>query len=93
MTKTSNGPESILLEAESLVNGDRQSDYGPIREDYTRTVAIFKAWTGIDLTPEQGVQFMGCVKLSREGHKHKRDNLLDAVAYLSLLNDMREGVR
>jgi len=90
-------PGSILVEAEALVNGDRAKQYGPIREDYSRVAAIFKAITGIPLTTEIAVAFMLAVKLSRlgmtlQGHaKHKRDNLTDLCGYASKLNDLLEG--
>lgn len=88
---------SILLEAEALVNGDRAKQYGPIREDYARVVAIFRELTGLALTAEQGVAFMVAVKLSRIGQEmqgrapHKRDNFVDLGGYASKLNDMVEG--
>lgn len=85
-------PESVLLEAERLVNGDRAKAYGPIRVDYARTVALFKLLSGLDLTPEQGVLFMVCVKLSRSANAFKRDNFVDLCGYASKLNDMLEGI-
>jgi hypothetical protein len=33
------------------------------------------------------------IKLSREAHAHKEDNLLDAVAYMSALNDYLEKTK
>ena len=74
-------PESVCAEADRLVSTDRQGDYGHPAEDYARTVAIFKLMTGKELTPEEGVTFMMCVKLSREAHKHKRDNIVDLCGY------------
>lgn len=79
-------PETILEEAQRLVHGDRGADYGPPWEDFERTVDIFRAWTGVELTAEQGIQFMVCVKLSRQANKAKRDNLVDAAGYLDCLD-------
>ncbi len=86
--RASDANRSILLEADALVNGDRQGAYGPAREDFGRTVALFKALTGIELTAAQGLEFMLCVKLSRSGYKFKRDNYVDLCGYASLLNDL-----
>ena len=83
--------ESILAEADRIINGPRNDDYGNARTDYTRTVALFNLITGRDVSAEEGVMFMICVKLSREGHKHKRDNLVDLCGYAELLNQMEEG--
>lgn len=74
---------SILTEAESLVYGDRGRDYGPPWEDYARTAAIFNAWTGRDLTTEEAIRFMVCVKLSRmQASPELRDHPVDAAGYL-----------
>ena len=78
-------PESILIEAERLVNGDRNESYGPPWVDYGRTVEIFAAITSIDLTVEQAIMFMVAMKLSRQAHLAKRDNLVDACGYLACL--------
>ena len=82
---------SILKEAEALVNGPRAADYGPVAVNWSRTVTIFEAMTGISLTAEQGLIFMVAVKLAREAHRTKRDNLVDAAGYLELAAKVREG--
>jgi hypothetical protein len=89
--------QSILLEAESLVNGDRAKQYGPIREDYDRVCAIEAAVLDTVPSPTELAVFrMVCVKLSRIGQElqgkaqHKRDNFVDACGYLSKLNDLIE---
>lgn len=79
--------ESILIEAHRLTHGDRNAAYGCALDDYQRTTDAFEALTGIHITPEQGMLFMVCVKLSREAHKHRTDNLVDACGYLSLIED------
>ena len=77
--------ESVLLEAQKLVHGDRNDDYGPPIEDFTRTVgmlnALFAHKLKEDLTPADFAMLMVCVKLSREVNKHKRDNLVDGAGY------------
>ncbi len=80
--------KSVCLEAHDLTNGARRESYGHPLDDYTRTVAIFKAWTGIDLTPEQGVKFMICVKQSREHNLPHRENRVDACGYFNCLQEV-----
>lgn len=77
---------NIAQEANNLVHGDRQDSYGHPKQDYQKTS---KMWSGLlfhklkeDITPEEAVLMMVALKLSREQHKHKRDNLVDAVGYL-----------
>ena len=84
-------PGSILLEAESLVNGERAKSYGPVHDNWQRTVDIYAAMTSIKLTPEQGLLFLVAVKLAREAQRPKRDNLVDAAGYLELAAKVREG--
>ena len=81
----------ILHEAHHLINGARQEDYSDPRENWRRTVDIFNAITSRDLSVYEGVLFMVAVKLAREAHKHKRDNLVDGCGYLAILNHLHEG--
>lgn len=81
--------DPILADALRLVSGNRNDLYGDFRPDYQRTVSIFNAITGRDLTPEEGALFMCAVKLSRIGHKLEhdlppetwRDDLTDLAGY------------
>lgn len=77
--------QSILDEAKRLVYGDRNQSYGDPLDDFGRTAGAFNALTQRDLTAEEGVIFMLCVKLSRECHRHKTDNLVDLAGYSDLL--------
>ena len=84
-----NGSE-ILTEAMHLVNNDRNADYGPPLEDYTKVRDLFRAMTGIDMTVEQAILFPLAMKLSRlrksmeNGGLH-RDSIVDSCGYLACL--------
>lgn len=77
---------SILTEAHALVHGDRQATYGHPAVDFSRTAALVNVLLAhklsADLGPEDVALLMVAVKLSRECHEHKRDNLVDAAGYL-----------
>lgn len=77
---------SILLEAERILTGERDTDYGDPVENFSRIAEIASLLSGEKLTPETCVTVMIAVKLSRERYKHKRDNLVDLVAYIEILN-------
>jgi len=77
---------SILAEAEHLTTRDRNDSYGHPAHDYGRVSAAFNALTGHDISTEEAILFMVCVKLAREAYKPKRDNRVDAAGYLNCLD-------
>lgn len=85
--------ESVLKEADRLINGDRQKSYSHPTDDYTKTVGAFNALTGHKLTVKEGMMFMVCVKLSRECYKAKRDNLVDACGYLGCIEKHEDRLK
>jgi len=92
--RKTNGAE-IVEEAYSLITGARMADYSHPLDDYARTVDIFNAITGHNLSVEDGILFMVAVKLSRLAHEIKSgsnipDNTRDAIGYLGCLNMIRQ---
>ena len=81
--------KSILSEAEDIVNGSRQSDYGDARESFSRIATIASVMTGKELSPEDCCAVMMAVKLVRESFAHKRDNLIDLCGYAELMNRLK----
>lgn len=78
---------SVLDEAKRITAGTRQNDYGHPRDDFARTATI---WTGIlasklrpgaEITAIDVPLCMIAVKLARQVHRHKRDNLVDIAGY------------
>lgn len=84
-------PESICAEADRLVSGDRQADYGHPIEDFTRTGKMWGAILGTDaIAPDKVALMMVALKISRECHKPKRDNRVDGCGYFKTLDMVRE---
>ena len=81
---------SVLTEADALVSGDRQDTYGPPSEDFGRTAQLWSAVLGTPVTAAQVGLCMICVKLSRECHVHKRDNLVDIAGYAKTVQLVHE---
>lgn len=75
---------SILIEAEKLVNGDRQSDYDSPKSNFDRIAKIASVMCNKELTAIDCVNVLIATKLAREAFKHKRDNIVDAAGYLEV---------
>jgi uncharacterized protein DUF6378 len=84
--------ETVLQEANRLVNGDRQKDYGHPLDDYTKTGAFWsiilkdKLKPGETISPQDCVLMMVCLKISREMNLPKRDNRVDGAGYFGALD-------
>lgn len=90
---TKKNDKSILMEAEDITNGARNKAYGHPLDDYTKTA---KMWSGVlakklkvDITPEEAMLCMCCVKISREVNKPARDNLVDLAGYANCVDMCR----
>ena len=77
--------KSVLLEAEGLVNGPRAKAYDSPEKNFERIAAIAKVLIRRHITPSECVMVLIAVKLARESHMHKRDNIVDACGYLEIL--------
>lgn len=77
--------ESILQEAERIVNGPRQADYGHPIDNWTRTARMWSAYLGVEVTAEQAAMCMVLVKVARQANRPQRDNLTDAAGYCAVV--------
>lgn len=83
--------------ATKLVLGDRNASYGNPAEDYAK---VAKMWSGIlhpilsrDITPREAILMMVLLKLSREVHAPKPDNIIDAHGYLLCYEWVKSGLK
>lgn len=79
--------ESVLDEAKRITATTRHGDYGHPADDFARTARM---WSGIlanklrdgeQVTAMDVPLCMIAVKLARQAHRHKRDNLVDIAGY------------
>ena len=79
--------KSILDEAKRLTDGSRQADYGHPRDDFARTAGMWNGILAAKLRDGAAITAMDvplclvAVKLARQAHRHKRDNLVDIAGY------------
>jgi hypothetical protein len=79
----------ILREAERLICGDREADYGPPAESFARAAAFATLATGHRLTPADVVRVLWAVKCSRLRHQPGHaDSHVDRVAYDAILAEV-----
>lgn len=85
--------------AARLVTGDRNEDYGPPSSDFE---GIGLMWTGllnskldpgVKITATDVALMMTALKLRRQAHRPKDDNLIDAHGYLMCIEWMQTGQR
>ena len=90
-----NKKESILKRADDVVNHrseEKERMYGPFSEGMDRAASIFNGMSGLNITGKEMFMAMIALKFSRESYNHKKDNLLDAAAYIQgLENYMNEN--
>jgi len=80
----------ILAEADALINGPRQNSYGTPTENFTRIAALWSVVLGHSITASQAAQCMLLVKVARQIHAPKQDNLIDIAGYAGVI-DMIES--
>ena len=84
--------KSILEEAIEILNGSRQCDYGDPVESFKRIAQLANLMSNSnDFTPVKCCIVLMATKLTRESHKHKRDNLVDLCGYGAIMNRIIES--
>ena len=92
-------PLNVLLEADSLVHGPRQADYGHPYDDYTKVGLIWtailkdKLKPGEEVSAKEAALCMVGIKLSREVNRPKDDNLIDGAGYFEVANMIEQRVK
>lgn len=83
---------NVLQEADKLVNGKNDIQYGLPHENWGDTAEMMTAYLHARkllprdkaLDAHDGCMLLACVKLAREGNKRQRDNLVDLAGYANV---------
>ncbi|QFG10422.1 phosphofructokinase [Mycobacterium phage Anthony] len=76
--------ETVLQEAERLINGDRQDTYGSASESFGRIAGLWSEYTGKKLTDLDVANMMVLLKVSRTKGQFHRDSYVDIGGYAAL---------
>lgn len=83
--------ESILAEAERIVGGDRQQDYGDMQTSFARVAGMWSIILGgARVTPRDVARCMIALKLTRDCNRAKRDNLVDIAGYARCAQNLED---
>lgn len=87
---------AALLDAHALINGERQQAYGAPEDCFGDIAMLWNWWNGRetvtgDLVASDVTMMMALLKIARERcGAGKRDNIIDAAAYLALYEDIKQ---
>ncbi|MGD0090112.1 MAG: DUF6378 domain-containing protein [Planctomycetota bacterium] len=71
---------------EKIVQG-RRRQYGHPAHEFARAAGMWSIIIGSQVTPAQVGLCMAALKICRECHRHKLDNIQDAIGYLICVQD------
>ena len=85
---------SVLQEAITTINGERQDVYGRLEDSFRHIADYWNVYlggeaVGIKIDAQDVAMMMTLFKVAREANQHKRDNIVDAAGYLGIYADMR----
>ena len=83
--------DNILIEADNILNGDRNEQYNDPNESFKVYAEILKATFGLELTPVEICKVQMAIKLGRLKYKYKRDSLVDLCGYSEILNRLESN--
>lgn len=80
----------ILNEASTLINGDRQAQYGTPQENFSRIAAMWSAYLGFPVSAADTAVMMAMLKAARLANDKKRDSFVDGAAYFALAGELAD---
>jgi len=74
----------VLYIADSLINGDRQNDYGEAHESFEAIARMWEAYLGMHIEGRDVCNLMALLKIARLRNGPHDDSSVDACGYLAL---------
>lgn len=79
-----------LTEAKAIIS-DRQADYGHPTDTMQRAARLWSAYLEIPIEAHQVAVCMALMKIARSMDGHKVDNWIDALGYVAIAAQSKEG--
>lgn len=79
---------TLATEAAALLAGDRQDAYGSPARNHARIAALWSAYLETPISPADVATLFVLAKLSRTRNAYRRDNYVDAIAYLEIAESL-----
>lgn len=84
------GSVSVLDEAATIIQGARNTDYGPPERNLTRIANLWTDYLETEITARQVAMMMILLKVSRDVTSPKRDNVVDIAGYAALADEVTQ---
>lgn len=85
---------NILKKADEIANQrseEKERQYGPMEETHEKTAKLASLLCGKEITTKDIYWMKIAMKLAREAHSHKTDNLIDLCSYIQGLENHFES--
>lgn len=79
---------SICEEAQEIVNGERQQNYGDMNDSFLRIAGLWSAYVGIPIDKYDVAKMMMLLKISRVKNCNHRDSYVDIVGYVECVDKL-----
>ena len=82
--------QKILEEANKLIGGNRNDDYGDKLTNHKNIAALWSIFLRKKITAHDVAMCMALVKVARLMHAHKKDSYIDLAAYAAIAGEINE---
>lgn len=88
---------NVFQQAGNIVYGDREQTYGhpaknlKVIAEQWQDYLFHKTGAVVDLTAEDVCWMMALLKMARQMNQYKRDNLVDAIGYIGLIDRLEKN--
>jgi hypothetical protein len=77
-----------MVEANDLVQGQRQNDYGHPKANFGRISGLWSIYLGMEISDHDVANLMILLKIARGRHTSCADNNIDIIGYAAIAEDL-----